>query len=249
MILMPMSLEDFDPTEASIAWKKLQSQGYRFRFATPNGQPARPDPRMMTGNGLGIWKPILNARADAVEACEEMMASEEFQNPIPYESIRPGEYRALLLHGGHAPGMRAYLESDTLQNVAVDFFARNAPVAAICHGVLLLARSIKPDGKSVLHGRKCTTLLKSQEMAAYRMTAAWLGTYYRTYPETTCQQEVMASLASESDFQSGPTPMLRDDEKRLNRGFVVRDGKLLTARWPGDAYRFSGALLEMLQES
>lgn len=36
-------------------------------------------------------------------------------------------------------------------------------------------------------------------------------------------------------------------EDDLKPGFVVRDGKYLSARWPGDAYRFANDFVEMVE--
>src|SRR5438045_8840077 len=56
---------------------------------------------------------------------------------------RASAFDALLLPGGHrARGMREYLESEILQRHVASFFDKEKPVAAICHGVLLAARSI-----------------------------------------------------------------------------------------------------------
>ena len=78
------------------------------------------------------------------------------------------------------------------------------------------------------------------------LTVAWLGSYYRTYPETV-QQEVTGALASSDDFKVGPMSFFRDSRKRLDRGFCVRDGNYLSARWPGDAHRFAVAYADMLE--
>jgi putative intracellular protease/amidase len=52
-------------------------------------------------------------------------------------------FDGLLLPGGHrARGMREYLESNVLQRLVAQFFEACLPVAAICHGVLLAARSV-----------------------------------------------------------------------------------------------------------
>ncbi|MBR33670.1 MAG: hypothetical protein CMN77_20385 [Spirochaetaceae bacterium] len=249
MILMPMASQDFDPTEASILYKHLHEAGHKVIFATVDGHPARPDDRMMTGRGLGIWKGVLKARMDAVEACEMMMKDPAFQAPVKWNDIQSEDYAALALHGGHAPGMRPYLESSELMQTIRNFMNNQKPVGAICHGVVLMARATRSDGQSVLYGYRCTTLLKSQELAAHNMTRAWLKNYYRTYPGTTCQQEVTAALQSPDDFQSGPKPVLRDSPDKLSRGFIVRDRNLITARWPGDAYNYARGFLELLKES
>ena len=124
-------------------------------------------------------------------------------------------------------------------------FAAQKPVGAVCHGVVLVARSLGGDGLSVLHGRKTTALLKTQELLAWSVTRPWLGDYYRTYPQTV-QDEVTEALASPEDFVAGSPPLLRDAPGKLSRGFAHRDGNYLSARWPGDVHRFAEEFAAML---
>ncbi len=244
-ILIPLPAQDYDPSEAAIPWKLLTARGHSFRFATPDGRPAQADPRMLDGKGLGVWKGVLRADAKAREAHAAMVQSDAFRQPLRYDAIDERTVDALLLPGGHAPGMKVYLESDRLQALIAAHFAADKPVAAICHGVLLAARSKRADGKSVLHGRRTTGLTQQQEMTAWLMTAAWLGSYYRTYP-TPLQTEVQSLLARPEDFDVGPPALLRDDPEHLGRGFSLRDGNYLSARWPGDAHGWALKFAEML---
>jgi protease I len=244
-VLIPLPSKDFDPSEAAIPWKILRKEGHEVIFSTPSGQRAFGDPRMLTGQGLGPWKNILMANGDALQAYQEMEKSQEFLNPKSWVQLDAGDTHALLLPGGHAPGMKEYLESEKLQAVTSEFFAANKPVAAICHGVVLAARSRKKDGRSVLNRKKTTSLLKSQEMMAWAMTSLWLGNYYRTYPESV-QAEVMRNLENSDQYVSGPMPIKRDSPASLS-GFFVRDGNYLSARWPGDAHTFAHEFLQLLE--
>jgi protease I len=246
-VLLPLPADGYDPTETAIPWQLLSERGHWLSFATPDGQPAQADPRMVDGRDLGIWAPLLRAAAPARKAHAAMVASAEFQQPLSYDDLGASAFDALLLPGGHAPGMKVYLESTQLQALVVAQFAAHKPVAAICHGVLLAARSRRADGLSVLHGRRTTGLTKQLEMTAWLMTAAWLGSYYRTYP-TPLQTEVEAALARRQDFDVGPPALLRDTPEHLGRGFALRDGNYLSARWPGDAHAFALALAQMLDE-
>jgi protease I len=125
-------------------------------------------------------------------------------------------------------------------------FERDIPVGAICHGVIVTARSKNKNGRSVLFGRKTTALTRSLEISGWVLTVAWLGNYYRTYPETV-QEEVTGVLANPDDFAVGPFALFRDSRDRLDRGFTVRDGNYLSARWPGDAHRFAADYADMLE--
>jgi len=246
-VLIPIPSYGFDPTEVAIPWKILSDSKIEVVFTTPNGQKASADSLMLSGRKLGIWKPVLQARKDAVDAYVEMLKIESFCYPLKYTDVYEKDFAAILLPGGHEKGVKEYLESPLLQQLIVDFFIANKPVGAICHGVVLAARSINPNtGKSVLHDYKTTALLRSQEILAYNLTRLWLKDYYLTYPEITVEDEVKSVLSSSDNFIKGPTALLRDDFRHLQRGFVVRDRNYLSARWPGDAYSFSIAFGKMI---
>jgi len=244
VVLMLLPSRDFDPTESGVPWLELVRRGHKVRFATPTGSVPVADARMLDGNGLGPWKPLLRANRFGRQAYSDMASHPDFGSPWSYGQASAEPFDALLLPGGHAPGMREYLEAPDVRNIVANAFGRDRPVAAICHGVLAVARTKTSAGRSVLYGRKTTALTARLELAASALTP-WLGTYYRTYP-TTVQHEVSAALASPADFQVGPLPLLRDGPGALTRGFVVRDGNYLSARWPGDAHRFAVEFADLL---
>lgn len=245
-ILIPLPARDFDPTETAIPWKILKSAGVSIIFSTPQGLMGVCDPHMLTGTGLSFLSPVLSADPNARNAYQEMQQTAEFQHPIKWSEIDPNQYDGILLPGGHAKGMREYLESPVLQKIVSSFFEVNKPVGAICHGVVLAARSKTKENKSVLFGFKTTALLASQEMLAWMMTCTWMGSYYRTYPQTV-EAEVKSALQSPKDFLTGPLPLFRDSLTDLGKGFVVQDRNYLSARWPGDAHRFGVSFLEMIK--
>jgi len=141
------------------------------------------------------------------------------------------------------------LESRYLQSVVSDFFDSGKPVAAICHGTLLAARSVsKKTGKSVLFGRRTTGLTYLQEMMAWNLTRLWLGDYYRTYT-TPLESELKSYLRSPEDFLPGPLPMSRDTPSNSNCAFTVLDTNYLSARWPGDIHKFSKDFVQLIAKS
>jgi len=246
-ILIPLPDYGFDPTEVAIPWKLLGERKIEVIFATPRGSKGAADRRMLTGEDLGIWTPVLRARSDAVAAYYALENSESFRYPLTYAELEEKNFDAILLPGGHDKDVREYLESEVLQRLVVHFFSRQKPVAAICHGVVLAARSRDAaTGASVIHQYKTTSLLKSQELLAFYLTRLWLGTYYRTYPKISVEDEVRSALSDENNFIKGSPPLLRDSLEHLDRGFIVRDRNYLSARWPGDVYRFSLELIEMI---
>ena len=111
-ILIPLPGYGFDPTEVAIPWKLLSKAGFEVVFATPKGKKASPDIKMLKGKDLGIWKPILQARQDAVDAYIEMESNQSFCKPLKYDDVREENFDALMLPGGHDKGVKEYLESE-----------------------------------------------------------------------------------------------------------------------------------------
>jgi putative intracellular protease/amidase len=238
-VAIEVSDTDFDPTEVVEPWRVLTEAGYNVVFATGSGQPGACDPLLLTGVLFGQ----LGAKPEAVALYEKLLKSQEFQNPCRYEALSPEAQKGLLLPGGHAKGMRGYLESKALQERVAAFFAAARPVGAICHGPVVLARTHDPKtGKSVINGRTVTSLPKHLEGSAWAISAWKLGDYYRTYP-VWVQDEVCAALGEKGSYKAGPLLA------RYSDPFVVRDQKLVTARWPGDAKLFAKTFLEVLKEA
>lgn len=244
-VLIPIPATDFDPTEAGVPWQQLRAAGHQVVFATPDGRPGRADERVLTGRGFGPLAPLLRADANGRRAYTAMIDSPEFATPRAWSDVAPDDFDAMMLPGGHAPGMRPYLASSLVQALVADAFARDKPVGAICHGVLVAARAHGRDGRSVLHGRRTTALTRQMELSAWTMTCTWLGDYYRTYPRTV-QDEVTTALAAPTDFSTGPLALRRDRPDDLAPGFTVRHDNYISARWPGDAHRFAAQLVAML---
>jgi putative intracellular protease/amidase len=283
-VLIPIPDRDFDPTEVAVSWQVLTTAGHRVAFATESGTPGTADDIMLTGRGLDVWSALpglgrvmfvgrfLRANRDARDAYANMLQSPEYQHPLSWSQATLGDVDALLLPGGHrARGMRSYIDSDTLHQLVVDAFTRGLIVAAICHGVLLAARSVNPaTGRSVLHGRKTTALTWALERRAWqltRLTRFWDRNYYRTYTEEpgqatgymSVQSEVARALADPTDFcdvvprspdwRAKTSGLARDSATDSRPAFVVDDGTYVSARWPGDTHTFAAALSEKLKES
>lgn len=236
-VLVPLPDRDFDTTEVAVPWKLLNEKNHRVVFASERGdvKPAC-DPLLLGGVLFGK----LGAEEEPKRFYREMLESAELAKPIPWGGLDTGAFDALLLPGGHAPGMKQYLGSEEVHRLIAAFWKTGKPVAAICHGVLPLARA------NVLAGKKTTCLPKYMERSAYMLTAWKLGRYYRTY-DAYVEDEVRAALSSPDDFVRGPRVLTkrgtRDDD---SPAMVVEDGSYVSARWPGDAYLFAKKLIERL---
>jgi putative intracellular protease/amidase len=241
-ILLPLPDHDFDVTEVAVPWHVLKRAGHEVVFATELGAEARCDPLLLSGVIFGQ----LGAEPEPRRLYAEMQQSPAFLAPLRWDGLSAQTFDALLLPGGHAQGMRPYLESPLLQRIVVEMMRLGRPVAAICHGVLVLARS-RIGQSSVLEGRRATCLPMYMERIAYWLTAWKLGRYYRTYPAYV-EEEVRLALGIGGRFERGPIHLFaRGSDADDRAGFVVEDGNLITARWPGDAWLLGKSLLSRLQ--
>jgi putative intracellular protease/amidase len=283
-VLMPLPACDFDPTEVAVTWRVVSATGHDVVFATPSGQQGEADDVMVTGRGLDPWGAVpglrnvtavgrvLRANAAARDAYGALLQDGAFRSPLHWAAARRSAYDALVLPGGHrARGMRAYLESPEVRQMAVDSFRASKPVGAICHGVLVAARAVDPStGHSVLHGRRTTALTWQLERRAWGLTQYtrfWDANYYRTYVEEkgqpfgymSVQQEVTRALADPADFLDVPrdapdyrrktSGRVRDTPTDELPAWVVRDGTYVSARWPGDAHTFARTFTDVLAGS
>jgi putative intracellular protease/amidase len=286
-IVIPLPHHDFDPTEVAIPWKILKDHGMEVLFATPDGKAAQADSMMLSGEGLDPWGWIpfikkirfigLMLRADkhARKAYQALLQDPHFQSPCKYEDLRVENFDGLLLPGGHAPRMKPYLESKCLQTFVSHFFehqqpdGQHKPIAAICHGVVLAARSMsKTTQKSVLYGKKTTALTWDLENSAWMLTKYfarfWDSNYYRTYVEKpnepkafwSVEQEIKRALKHEHDFLTVPkhapnhflktSGIARDNINNSKPAWVTQDGNYLSARWPGDAHTLALKFVDLL---
>ncbi|MES2818791.1 MAG: thiJ/pfpI-family protein, partial [Pseudomonadota bacterium] len=94
----------------------------------------------------------------------------------------------------------------------------------------------------------------------------WDPDYYRTYREApgepagfmSVQAEVTRALACPADFLDVPAStahrlrktlgLFRDSPEDSRPAFVVRDGRYLSARWPGDVHSFARQFVDLLRE-
>ena len=280
-VLIPLPSADFDPTHVVVCWQVLRAAGIKVEFATQDGQPSAADGLMLNGEGLDFWGGLpllrqfkllgllLRADVEVRRGYQQLLEDQAFQQPHSFSRLRASRFAGLLLSAGHRPkSMQAYLEDPELLGFVAGFFATERPVAAIAHGVLLAARSIKSDGRSVLHGRKTTALPWGMERDAWNLTRflgrVWEPNYYRTYAELpgepeghrSVEAEVTRALARPTDFLSAPrdvpdyfrkaTGLYRDSLKDSRPAWVVCDGNYISARWAGDAHTFAQMFAERL---
>ncbi|KAI0397916.1 class I glutamine amidotransferase-like protein [Xylariaceae sp. FL0594] len=243
-VLIMMADYGQDPTETAVPWAAFKNAGYEVSIATENGKVPECDKKMWEG----ITQKLLGAKKEAVETYKKMRQSPEMRAPLSWSA--PGftldSYDLVLFPGGHEKSVRQIIDSPTVHKLVLDYFPKTKKpsrkaVAAICHGVLVLAHSKDADGNSVIRNCVTTALPTRYEQGAYWGTRAFMGDYYKTYGHGSenVQESVTKVLAEPSQFKV-----------RLNPGpFVVEDENYnyISARWPGDTEVFADEIVKLME--
>ncbi|MCE0761440.1 type 1 glutamine amidotransferase domain-containing protein [Pseudonocardia kujensis] len=234
-IVLPLPDRDFDTTESAVSWAAFVDAGFEVAFATEHGDVGECDPFLL---GTG-WRYTLPAGPEAVAAYRRMQADPAFLKPIRYDEIAVDDFDAMHLSGGHSKGMKQYLDHRGLQRTVAKFAAAGKTIGAICHGVLVPARAIDPTtGRSILYGRRVTTLTKPLESWALRTTWYRVGRRYRTYRLYT-EDEVRRAVGASGEIVRGES---------FEKPLVVVDGQFVTGRYPVDVPEYAATLISVAQE-
>jgi len=94
-VLMILPDKDFDPTETAAPWKILTVGGVEVIFATENGSKASCDQMLIKPPDAVMNQ--LSAEYEARALYYEMEKSENFQDPVKWETILASDYDAMIL--------------------------------------------------------------------------------------------------------------------------------------------------------
>src|SRR5689334_13501708 len=122
-IFVPLPDRDFDVTEVAVPWKLWTEAGHEVVFLTEHGAMPAADPLLLEGVLFGQ----LGAEAEPKRFYAEMIASASFRAPEPWSALDPARGDALHLAGGHAKGMRQYIDSAVLRARVIAFARSGKP--------------------------------------------------------------------------------------------------------------------------
>jgi putative intracellular protease/amidase len=200
--------------ETAVPWQVFQTAGFDISFATEAGKSPVCDDKMLSG-----WTgAVLGANKQAKAAYRAMSSTfSEFQHPLSWSdaSFSLEEYDLVFLPGGHEKGVRQVIDSPRIHELLANYFPKTAKpsrkfLAAICHGVQVLASATTGGGKSVMHDAETTALPAFFEQGIYHATKLVLGDYYKTYGAGTpsVQEMIETKLDDKAQFKNnlGPSP-------------------------------------------
>ena len=138
-------------------------------------------------------------------------------------AVKAADYSAVFLPGGHGT-MWDTANDDATARLVADCFNAGKPTAAVCHGPAGLVKALRPDGKSILTGKKVNGFTNQEE------TAAGLMDVVPFHLETR-----MKELGGR--FESGP----------MWQPYAVRDGNLITGQNPQSSMLVASYVVAALQ--
>jgi len=260
--------------ETAIPWQVFMDSGFDVAFATEQGKMPACDEKMLSG-----WTgALLGANTTAKKAYHSLATScENFQHPLSFQdpSFSLDSYDLVFLPGGHEKRVRQIIDSPRAHELLASYFPQTQKpsrksLAAICHGVQVLATASLPDGRSVIHDATTTALPAFMEQGIFHATKLVLGDYYKTYGAGTdsVEEVVKKRLHNRSQFASSINPVkpyvLQSpstcwhgslwhslSQPSDNSSFVVEDPKYnyLSARFPPDAELLAQKAVEMVKKA
>lgn len=79
--------------------------------------------------------------------------SYHLESNIAFRDVKPDEYIGMFITGGRAPEYLRY--DEVLMKIVQDFFAKQKPVAVVCHGAEIVATAGVIKGKKMATVPKC----------------------------------------------------------------------------------------------
>lgn len=262
----------YDPTEVCIPFTVFKDAGFSVTIATENGATPQLDKMMLEG----VTGAMLGASAEVKKLCRSLTDEQCFKQPVAWShaDFSIDDFDLVFLPGGHEKGVRQLIDSEIIHKHLATFFPKTLraqggrkTVAAICHGVQVLAFTpspsslnqsfpidkngsinLKADFKSIIHSCATTALPAQLETFITHATRPFLGDYYKTYgAETPNVEDYVGHGLDDPDrrFQQGPSWY----SPWLSQPFVVVDEqyRYLSGRFPPDARRLAEIAVREVQ--
>lgn len=97
------------------------------------------------------------------ESSQNFLKTKLWENTTPLKEFvgRSSEFAAIFYPGGHGPMYDLVDDADSIALIE-EFYRAGKPVAAVCHGSIVLA-NVKIDGKPLVQGRQVTGFTNEEE--------------------------------------------------------------------------------------
>ncbi|MFF4253851.1 type 1 glutamine amidotransferase domain-containing protein [Streptomyces sp. NPDC001663] len=153
--------------EAVVPYEAFKAAGHEITVATPGGVVPPADPASLSAGANGGEE-----NAAAVRAVVEGAA--EFRRPVALADVRPEDFDAVYVPGGHGPMEDLAVDADS-GRILTRAVESGLPVGVVCHGPAALLAAVKDDGTNAFAGYRVTAFTNAEEqLAGSADNALWL---------------------------------------------------------------------------
>lgn len=200
--------------EFTDTYYEFLDQGYEVTLASPKGGEPPVDPRSELTENITSSNRRFQDDADAQRA---------FRNTALLDEVDPQNYDALFYPGGHGP-MWDLAKDDRNADIVLDFYRREKPIGAVCHGPAALIKAAEKE----------PGLLKNKEVTSYSNTEEKLSGLYDNIP---FKLEDKLGELSGGYYHSATIPFTSE---------VKRNDKLVTGQNPASASKTAKEMISIM---
>ena len=204
--------------ELTTPYYALIDAGFEVTLASPLGGL----PPFAQGS---VKEPVEANEGSVKRFLQDAAAMAKFKATHTTASVNAQDFSAIFLPGGHGTMWDTATDAHTARLVA-DTFNAGKPTASVCHGPAGLVQALRPDGKSIVFGKKINAFTNEEE------TAAGLMDVVPFHLETRMKE-------LDGIFASGP----------MWQPYAVRDGNLITGQNPQSSMLVASHVVAALQGS
>lgn len=140
-------------------YRILTDAGLSVKIATPGGRPAPLQEYSLDPSMTGSEERSEQLRSQLAQL------SDQLGHPVALADVDPSTIDAVYIPGGTGPMEDLYTDAD-LGNILTALQARQAPVAAACHGTIALLSARRSDGSWLFNGFRLTGYSNEEEQQA-----------------------------------------------------------------------------------
>lgn len=202
--------------ELTTPYYELLDAGFEITLASPLGGM----PPFAEGS---VKEPVEANEASVKRFLLDATAMKKFQATRTTASLHADDFSSVFLPGGHGTMWDTATDVHTARLVA-DIFNAGKLTAAVCHGSAGLVQAQRPDGKSIVFGKKVNAFTNEEEAAVGLMEVVPF------HLETKLRD--LGAI-----FEHGP----------MWGAYAVRDGNLITGQNPASSALVAQHLVTALQ--
>lgn len=198
--------------ELAAPYYALSDKGVEITLASPKGGEPPIDPKSEDPS----------SQTDATRRMDnDEVLKDKLKNTHKLSEVKSEDFDAVFYPGGHGP-LWDLAEDKVSQDLIVDFYSNDKPVAFVCHAPGVL-KDVKIDGEYLVKGKNVTGFTNTEEEAV-QLT------------------EIVPSLVEDMLKQNGGSYSKVEDWAP----YAVVDGRLITGQNPASSEKVAEELLKLI---